>query len=333
MGHHRPAGFKCGATEQQLRGRYPWSTCPHTLVFASNAKVTHHPQPEISTMARLTRTLLISLCCLAPLSLLQAQGSFQTTSLLGRKLYAQTEDESIRAARTNMANDPGSASAVALSTALAGRRQYQQAVKIDTTALATYPSDADLLLERGHRELGLREFAAAQKDLEAAVAADPSQLDSHYHLGLAYYFQGQFDPAALQLERARDLATTDDSLIDCTAWLYVALQRAGKPAEAAQALSSIKPSTRSTEPHLAFYLSLLHFYQGRVTEAKVLPPNPSPGDVEAELAYNTICYGVGNWHLYHGDTAASLPYFRKVVAGDAWNSWGFIGAETDLARQ
>ena len=113
----------------------------------------------------------------------------------------------------------------------------------------------------------------------------------------------------------------------------VALQRAGKPAEAAQALSSIKPSTRSTEPHLAFYLSLLHFYQGRVTEAKVLPPNPSPGDVEAELAYNTICYGVGNWHLYHGDTAASLPYFRKVVAGDAWNSWVFIGAETDLARQ
>ncbi len=284
-------------------------------------------------MARLTSLVLVSsLCCLAPLPSLYAQRPYEITSLLGRKLFAQSDDESIRAAQSQLADDPGSASTVALSSAQAGRRQYQEAVKTDTSALVTYPYDADLLLERGHRELGLREFAMAQKDLEAAVAADPSKLDSYYHLGLALYFQGRFDQAVPQLERARDLATSDDSLIDCTAWLYSALQRAGKPAEAAQALSLITPKVRSTEPHLDFYLSLLHFYQGRVTEAKILPPSPAPRDIEAELAYNTICYGVGNWHLYHGDTDVALSYFRKVVAGEAWNSWGFIGAETDLAR-
>lgn len=277
--------------------------------------------------------LIFTLCYLAPLPLLRAQHPFEATSLLGRKLYAEPDDEAIRAAQAQLASDPSSASAVALSNAQANRRQYQEAVKTDTAALGTYRDDADLLLERGHRELGLREFAAAQQDLQAAVAADPTKLDSYYHLGLAHYFQGQFDRAALNLQRARDLATSDDSLIDCTAWLYVSLQRAGKPAEAAQALSRITPAVHNSEPHLAFYLKLLHFYQGRTTEAKILPPNPAPGDAEDELAYNTICYGVGNWHLYHGDTTAALPYFRKVVAGDAWNSWGFIGAETDLARQ
>ncbi len=289
---------------------------------------------------RLTRTILVSLSCLAALpfataqaSLSTAQGPLETTSLLGRKLYAQPEDESVRAAQAQLANDPGSASAVALSKAQAGRREYQEAVKTDTAALATYPSDADLLLERGHRELGLREFAIAQKDLEAAIAADPTKLDSHYHLGLAHYFQGQFDQAAHHLRQARDLSKSDDSLIDCTAWLYVSLQRAGKKADAAEALSRITPAVHNTEPHLAFYLKLLHFYQGRATEAQILPAKPAPGDGEAELAYNTIHYGVGNWHLYRGDKAAAIPYFRKVVAGDAWNSWGFIGSETDLARQ
>ena len=263
----------------------------------------------------------------------QAQGTLETTSLLGQKLYAQPDDDGLAAAKKTLASGTHSAADyLALSKAEAGRRQYQEAVKTDTEALARFPDDAELLLERGHRELGLRAFAMAQKDLEHAVKVNPKSLDSHYHLGLAYYFQGQFDEAATHLSHARDLAKTDDSLIDCSNWLYVSLRRSGKRKEADEVLTRITPSVHNTEPHLAFYLNLLRFYQGGKTEDQILPPKPNPGDTEAELSYNTINYGIGNWHLYNGENPAAMTFFKKVVGGEAWTSWGFVGAETELAR-
>ncbi len=259
----------------------------------------------------------------------QTRGAFETTSILGQKLYAQPGNDAITTARAKLTT---AEDYLALSHAEAGRRQYQEAIKLDTEALAKFPNNADLLLERGHRRLGLREFAAAQKDLEAAAAADPKKLDSHYHLGLAHYFQGQFAEAAMHLTEARDLAKSDDSLIDCTAWLYVSLRRAGKKEDAAAALARITPEVHNTEPHLLFYLHLLRFYQGQMTEQQIVPAKPSPGDTEAELSFNTINYGVGNWHLYNGDRTAAKPFFQRVVTGEAWNSWGFIGSEVELAR-
>ncbi len=278
---------------------------------------------------------LVTLFLAVPLRVsAQAQGADEITSLLGRKLYAQTDDSSIAAARGKLAGASSSvADYLALSKAEAGRRQYQEAVKTDTEALAKFPESADLLLERGHRELGLREFAAAQKDLEHAVLIDPTGLDAHYHLGLAYYFQGHFTEAAVHFGHARDLSRTDDSLIDCSNWLYVSLRRAGKREEADEVLKRITSAVHNTEPHLAFYLKLLHFYEGQVTEQQILPAKPVPGDTEAELSYNTISYGLGNWHLYNGEKSAATAFFTKVLAGAAWNSWGFVGSEVELARR
>ena len=271
--------------------------------------------------------------CMSSLLRAQDRGTAETTSLLGRTLYAQTEDAAIRAAKAKVSGASAApADFLALSLAEAGRRQYLEAVRADTDALAKFPDNADLLLERGHRELGLRRFAAAQMDLERAVQVDPAKLDAHYHLGLAFYFQGRFADAAMHFGHARDLAKSDDSLIDCSNWLYVSLRRAGKPQEAAAVLTRITPSVHNTEPHLAFYLKLLRFYQGQVSEHEILPAKPAPGDAEAELSFNTISYGLGNWHLYNGDKAAALPFFRQVVAGEAWNSWGFVGSEVELAR-
>ncbi len=282
---------------------------------------------------RLSRSLLCLTTILAlPLALgAQEQGTLQTTSLLGRKLYAQADDDAVIAARAKVVSgSPTPADYLALSHAEAGRRQYREAVKFDTEALAKFPMNGDLLLERGHRELGLREFTSAQRDLEQAVKIDSGSLDSHYHLGLALYFQGQFAEASGHFLAARDLAKSDDSLIDCTAWLYVSLRRSGKETDAKTALARITPEVHNTEPHLLFYLHLLRFYQGQMSEAQVLPKKPIAGDIEAELSFNTINYGVGTWHFYHNEKALADAFFHKVVAGEAWNSWGFIGSEVEL---
>jgi tetratricopeptide (TPR) repeat protein len=262
------------------------------------------------------------------------QGSFQVTSLLGRKLYAQTDDGSIAAARKKLAADPKDAKLVlALSQAQAGRRQYREAVATCTRGIAFAPDDADLYIERGHRELGLREFKAAERDLSHAASLDPTKLDAFYHLGLAHYFQGQLAAAAESFRKALALAKTDDSVIDCSNWLYVSLRRASQPAEAAEVLKRITPEMKNTEPHLLFYLHLLRFYQGKLSEKEVLPPRPAaPNDTEAELAYDTMTYGAGNWRLYNNhDPKGAAMLFRKVVTGQAWNAWGFVGSEVSLS--
>jgi tetratricopeptide (TPR) repeat protein len=263
-----------------------------------------------------------------------ARGTFQVTSSLGRKLYALPDDDAVIAARKKLGADPRNAGlALALSQAEAGRRQYREAIATCTKGLAFAPANADLYIERGHRELGLRQFQRAERDLAHAAALDPSKLDAFYHLGLAHYFQGQFASAASAFRKALALAKTDDSVIDCSNWLYVSLRRAGQARAAAQALARITPGMKNTEPHLLFYLKLLRFYQGAATEASTLPPKPAnPGDVEAELAFDTVTYGVGNWHLYNHDPKRAAQLFREVVAGNAWNAWGFVGSETDLVR-
>ena len=264
-----------------------------------------------------------------------SKGAFEVTSLLGRKLYAQPDDGSVAAARKKLAADPKDAKLVlALSQAQAGRRQYREAIATCTKGLAFAPDDADLYIERGHRELGLREFKAAERDLSHAASLDPAKLDAFYHLGLAHYFQGQFAAAAESFQKARALAKNDDSLIDCTNWLYVSLRRAGESAGAAEALKRITPETKNTEPHLLFYLRLERFYQGKLTEKDVLPRKPAdPNDTEAELAFDTVTYGVGNWRLYNNhDAKGADALFRQVVTGQAWNAWGFVGSEVALAH-
>jgi tetratricopeptide (TPR) repeat protein len=261
-----------------------------------------------------------------------APGAVELTSGLGRKLYALPDDKAIADARNSLAADPKNAGLVLqLAHAQAARRQYREAVATATAGLAFAPNNADLFLERGHRELGLREFKAAMKDLEQATRLAPELLDTHYHLGLAHYFSGEFDAAAASFDRARLLAKKDDSLIDCSNWLYVSLHRAGKDQQAEQVLVRITPEVKNTEPHLYFYLRLLHFYQGKLTAEAVLPPPPvGPDDLEGELAFDTVSYGVGNWRFYHRDNSGAMELFSKVVIGEAWNSWGFIGSELEL---
>lgn len=283
----------------------------------------------------------LSLGLIAPLPAQNGQpGSnelFQTTSLLGRKLYALPDNDGVvRAARQALASDPKNVALVLrLSKAQAAKRQYREAVDTCTAGLRFAPDNVELYVERGHRELGLREFQAGLADLSRAVQLDPKQLDAQYHLGMAHYFLREFAEAARSFGRALDLAQDADNVIDCSNWRYVSLRRAGEREAASRVLARITPGIKNKEPHLYFYLRLLRFYQGVLTEDQVLPAKPSEtADVEGELSFNTITYGVGNWNLYNNsDPVRAREFFRRVITGSAWNSWGFIGSELELIEE
>jgi hypothetical protein len=123
-----------------------------------------------------------------------------------------------------------------------------------------------------------------------------------------------------------------DSVIDDTNWLYASLRRAGKEAEAAEALKAVGLEVTASG-HPAIYLRLVHLDQGKLGPEESQSAKPAKGDAEADLMFTTTSYGTGNWYLFEKhDAAKAKQMFASVVAGESWNAWGFVGSEVELAR-
>ena len=261
---------------------------------------------------------------LACAAALQAQ-TYQVTSPQGTKFSSLPDEKgAVAAAEKELSADPKNRDSLwKLAAAQAGVWQDREAVATLTRALDVSPNDAQLYTERGHRQLPLLSFTKARADLTRAVELDPKRMDAYYHLGLANYFLGDFAKAADAFRRAVEFAPNDDERINSTNWLYAALRRAGKSEEAAKAAAAITPEMKNSAEHTLFYLNLVRFFQGAMPEAKALPPEPPAGntDMETELRFDTVGYGIGNWHLYNHDTAAAEQYFRRVAKGHVWVTW------------
>jgi tetratricopeptide (TPR) repeat protein len=280
------------------------------------------------------RTLLALLAVAA--SGRAAQPVLEVTSALGTSFYSLPDEKDVvAAARKNLAADPRNPDLLMkLEAAQVSVWQDREAVATCTQALKLTPGKADIYIERGHRELPLRDFKHALADLNHAVALDPKKMDAYYHLGLAHYFLGEFREAGEAFRHAVELAPNLDERINSTNWLYASLRRAHQDTEAAQALAQITPEMKNTADHTQFYLNLVRFFQSRLPESGALPAEPPSGnqDNEVELRFDTVAYGVGNWHLYNNDAAKAQEYFTRIVKGHVWITWGFVGAETELIR-
>jgi hypothetical protein len=102
-------------------------------------------------------------------------------------------------------------------------------------------------------------------------------------------------------------------------------RRMNKKAEAAKLLERITPQMKVVENKS--YFDRLLFYKGLKTEAELVNLEKA-----TDLEIATIGYGIGNWHLSHGNRAQAEEYFRRIVSGKYWPAFGFIAAEVELAR-
>jgi tetratricopeptide (TPR) repeat protein len=282
-----------------------------------------------------------ALCFLGSVLALSAAATVQTrlefTSKLGAKFYSLPDEKAtIAEAEKKLAADSKNpALLLKLAQAQFTVWEDKEAVKTLTRALVISPRDAALLIERGHRELPLREFAKARADLTRGAALDPKNMAAYYHLGLSHYFLGEFAESAEAFHHAVETAPDTDERINATNWLYASLRRAGKKEEAAKALEAVPADMTNKAAHTKFYLNLVRFFQGRMSESDALPPEPPAGntDQEVELPFDTVAYGIGNWHLYNGEPAKAQEYFHRIMKGHVWITWGFVGAETELLRK
>jgi tetratricopeptide (TPR) repeat protein len=147
-----------------------------------------------------------------------------------------------------------------------------------------------------------------------------------YHLGLAQYLSGDFTAALASYREGMKVSkVNDDMLVATSDWLYMTLRRLKRDADARQILEPIKEQMDVLE-NTAYHQRLL-MYKGVRAPESVLNLNTAD---DVQIA--TQGYGVGNWYLVNGDRQKAREIFEKVVAGRAWQAFGYIAAEADLKR-
>ncbi len=232
----------------------------------------------------------------------------------------------------------------------AGRRtaylgRYREAIGIFSEGIARHPDDARMYRHRGHRYLTVRELDRAVADLEKAdslVTGRPDQVEPDglpnarniptstlnsnvwYHLALAYYLQGDFNRAADTWRRALDAVANPDNLVASGNWLYLALRRSGRDAEAARVLEPVTAGLDVIEN--GGYHQLLLMYKGlRTPEALLKEANAGSGDAAVQ-------YGVSAWHLVNGRRREAEAIWARMLEGGGWSAFGHLAAEADVAR-
>lgn len=282
---------------------------------------------------------------------------FQAISLLGDTLRAFPLSAAVRAryeaqlaeARAAYERAPTNADSIIWY----GRRlgylgQLGEAIAVYTDGIALYPDNPWLYRHRGHRYLSVRDFDAAIRDFERAqrltegkpdiVEPDGQpnakntpigtlQSNIGYHLALAYYLKGDFAKAVTVAQREVDAATNDDRRVSMTHWLYLALRRLGRDAEAARAVAGMRRDMQVIENDNYHQLMLL--YRGDLPADSVLAASP---DGTVSVSDASSAYGVATWHWVNGRRDMAIGMYRRLVAAGQWGAFGTIAAEADLAR-
>jgi tetratricopeptide (TPR) repeat protein len=299
------------------------------------------------------RIVLVILTMALAFGVVEAQtGKPEATSLAGKALYPPNPIPN----REKLEKDLQEAQSVANPTTAEaliwiGRRQaylwrYQDAIATFTKGIERYPDNPRFYRHRGHRYLTTRQFAKAQADFEKAVslikgqpdeiepdgAPNPAgkprstlQFNIWYHLGLAYYLQGNYPKAYDAYVECMKVSDNDDSITATSDWMWMTLMRMNRKADAAKVLERITPKMDILE-NQSYHRRLL-MYKGMDKPEALLDTAKADDTTIA-----TQGYGVGNYYFVTGDTAKAKQVFEKVTSGSGWNAFGYIAAEADLQR-
>ncbi|MCB0457509.1 MAG: tetratricopeptide repeat protein [Flavobacteriaceae bacterium] len=223
---------------------------------------------------------------------------------------------------------------------------YRKAIAIYTYGLEKFPNDPHLLRHRGHRYITVREFDNAIADLSKAaelIKSMPNEVEPdgmpnaqnipvstlhgniYYHLGLAYYLQRDLPKALDAFKACLSTSNSPDNVVSATHWIYMIQNRLGRKEAGDNYLRNIKPDMYVIE-NTTYYQACL-FYKGEIPLEEIYP------FPQEENASNTaLKYALGNWFWYHGNPQKAQEIFSEIIKGNDWASFGYIAAETDLAK-
>lgn len=242
----------------------------------------------------------------------------------GVEYRSQADTGGVARAQQALAADPRNVQLIiALGVQQSNVRHYREAIETFARGLAIEPNNALLLRWRGHRYLSVREFDKALADLTRGAQLDSTIYGIWYHLGIVRFARGEFGPAADAFAHAQRIAPEMNELTGATDWLWMALSRAGRKAEA-QAMLARRPDSL---PATNAYAQRLKLYRGLIRPDSVFTPADT-----ADIQVATLSFGIGNWYLVNGEAARARPWFERSVRSGGWPAFGFILSEIELRR-
>jgi tetratricopeptide (TPR) repeat protein len=231
--------------------------------------------------------------------------------------------------------------------------RYEEAIDVYSRGLTIHPDSPKLLRHRGHRYITLRRFADAITDLARAgqlIDTRPDETEPDgipnarntptstlhtniwYHLGLAHYCRGEFEPALRSYERCLAAAKNPDMEAATRYWLFLTATRLGDESRAKSALAPVRADWDIIENHV--YHKMLLVFRGDLDAAEVTGVGGVTGatDMKGDAIQNkTLGYGLARHHFLSGDAKAGEAALRTIAAGSS-PAFGSIAAEADLAR-
>lgn len=229
---------------------------------------------------------------------------------------------------------------------LAYLSRYHEAIAVFSNGMERHRNAPELLRHRGHRYITTRQFGGAIEDFIAAaeaVAGRPVEIEPDgipnalniplsslqfniwYHLGLAYYLNGDYERAAIKYDSCMLYSTNPDLLCATTDWFYMTLMRLGRTDEAATLLDAITPELEIIEND-AYHKRLL-MYKGHLPPDGLIDFDALNEDNAIQIV--TQGYGVANYFLMQGDTARAAALIDEILATPYWAAFGYIAAEAD----
>ncbi len=273
----------------------------------------------------------------------------ETTGFSGQPLYSRPadsiatvrNDSLIKAVRSKSQLSEDDYIAIGRSLVTVG--QFRKAVEKYTEGLARFPDSYKLLRYRGHRYINLRELDNAIADLTRAAALMPEapefELDATgkqgasfqhqvwYHIGLYHFLKRDYVKGAEACEKSLATAYVGTDKAGASDWLYNCYMRSGQKEKA---MAVAKPFTEDFEidnKDYPYYRRLLLF-NGVIQPGELVDATKPPA--EMDLNDMTKLYGLANFHLYSGDSAAANILYKNVLQANHWQGFAYACAELDV---
>ncbi len=162
------------------------------------------------------------------------------------------------------------------------------------------------------------------------IPTSTTHTNIYYHLGLAHYLRAEYDRALDAYRTGLDYSYNNDMRCAMSYWLYLSLHRLDRVAEANEVLAPITPELEIIENHA--YHELLLMFKGERTPKEIIGSASEPGPVGRVIDDATRGYGVGVWYLINDRPSEAKKVFEDIITGPGWSAFGYIAAESELAR-
>lgn len=221
-----------------------------------------------------------------------------------------------------------------------GNRNHSN--EIYSEGVEKYPKSSALFQYKGLNQLMLRDFKGAIRDLEMAVllnrgtdvkedpysdlkfSAGSNQFYSWYYLGLAFYFNRNYDSAISSFRKCLGLEVKDDLIVMPYYWLYIIYQEIGNPKVAESFVKKIDTKMK-IDKSKEYYRGLLLF-KGLFRPERLMQFTV---DNQDNIISPVQAYALAIWYRLNERPEDARELISQIVETYLWNDLGYIAAEAD----